>query len=229
MSTASAGFDRGAAATRSLLGWGVVAGPFYVLVGVVLALTRQGFHLSEHALSLLMLGEFGWMQRLNLILTALMVLAAAWGFLRAIRNGRGLAVAVLVGVYGTCLVLSAVFPPDPVPGFPPGSEGGAASVSGILHLIFGALGFAALAAAAFAYAGWCRTIGARTHAVWATVLGVIVLIGFFGGAAFAMIPLGVLLLWISVLAGLSWLALASSHVYAWTPYPVRAQRTPSRV
>jgi hypothetical protein len=227
MSTEPSGFDRGAAVTRSLLGWGVVAGPFYVVVGVTLALTRPGFHLSEHALSLLMLGEWGWMQRLNLILTALMVLAAAWGFLRAIRSGRGLAIAVLVGAYGICLILSAVFPPDPVAGFPPGSAGGSASLSGILHLVFGALGFAALAAAAFAYAGWCRAMGERSRAAWATALGVIVLVGFFGGAAFATTPLGVLLLWISVLAGLLWLALASMHVYAWSPHPVRAQWTSS--
>ncbi|WP_235008200.1 DUF998 domain-containing protein [Microbacterium timonense] len=210
--------------TRSLLGWGVVAGPFYVVVALVLALTRPGFQLSEHALSLLMLGEWGWMQRLNLILTAFMVLAAAWGFFRAIRNGRGLAIAVLVGVYGICLILSAIFPPDPVAGFPPGSGGGTASLSGILHLVFGALGFAALAAAAFAYAGWCRSIGARPRAGWAITLGVLVLLGFFGGAAFATIPLGVLLLWIAVLAGWLWLALASIHVYAWSPHPVRVQQ-----
>ena len=42
--------DTGAAVTRSLLGWGVVAGPFYVVVGLVLALTRPGFDLSTHAL-----------------------------------------------------------------------------------------------------------------------------------------------------------------------------------
>ena len=43
--------DRGAAVTRSLLGWGVVAGPFYIIVGLVLAITRPGFDLSRHALA----------------------------------------------------------------------------------------------------------------------------------------------------------------------------------
>ncbi|GAA5149649.1 hypothetical protein GCM10025768_13110 [Microbacterium pseudoresistens] len=52
-------FDRAAAVTRSLLGWGVVVGPFYLVIGVALALTRPGFDLSRHALSLLTLGEFG--------------------------------------------------------------------------------------------------------------------------------------------------------------------------
>jgi hypothetical protein len=227
VSTSSSGLDRGAAVTRSLLGWGVVAGPFYVIVGLALALTRPGFRLADHALSLLMLGDNGWMQRVNLILTGVMVLAAAYGVLRAIRSGRGLAIAVLVGVYGASLVLSAVFPPDPVAGFPPGSAGGIASTSGILHLVFGALGFLALAAAAFAYAGWSRSIGERRRATWAVVLGVLVVGGFVAGAALAMNPVGTLLLWVSVLAGLLWLALASAHVYAWSPHPVIAQRSAS--
>ncbi len=110
--------DRDAAITRSLLGWGVVAGPFYLVVGLVLAITRAGFDLTQHALSLLMLGDLGWLQRTNLILTGLMAIAAAVGILRAIRNGRGLAMGVLVIVYGVGLILSAVFPPDPVAGFP---------------------------------------------------------------------------------------------------------------
>jgi hypothetical protein len=224
MSDSGTGFDGKAAVTRSLLGWGVVAGPFYVVVGLALALTRPGFQLADHALSLLMLGEWGWMQRVNLTLAALMVLAAALGFQRAIRSGRGLAIAVLLDVYGLCLILSAIFAPDPMRGFPPGSEGGVATTSGILHLVFGALGFLALAAAAFAYAGWCRSIGERGRATLGIVLGAVVVVGFFGGAAFAMIPLGVLLLWIAVLAGWLWLALASAHVYAWSPHPERARR-----
>jgi len=37
----SATFDEGAAVMRSMLGWGVVAGPFYLALGLVLALTRD--------------------------------------------------------------------------------------------------------------------------------------------------------------------------------------------
>lgn len=43
---ATTGFDRGAAVTRSMLGWGVVAGPFYIVFGLILALTRPGFDLT---------------------------------------------------------------------------------------------------------------------------------------------------------------------------------------
>ncbi|WP_434591336.1 hypothetical protein [Brevibacterium sp. 1718] len=36
----SDGLDVRAAVTRSMLGWGVVAGPFYIVFGLILALTR---------------------------------------------------------------------------------------------------------------------------------------------------------------------------------------------
>lgn len=62
MTGTDAQFDRRAAITRSLLGWGVLVGPICLVVGLSLALTRDGFNLAEHALSLLMLGGNGWIQ-----------------------------------------------------------------------------------------------------------------------------------------------------------------------
>jgi hypothetical protein len=222
--TADPNLDRDAAITRSLLGWGVVAGPFYVVFGLVLAITRPGFDLTKHALSLLTLGDLGWLQRTNLILTGLMAIAAAIGILRAIRNGRGLAMGVLVIVYGGGLILSAIFTPDPVAGFPPGSSGGEFTLSGILHLLFGALGFLAIAVAAFAHAAWSRSIGAPGRAPVSIVLGIVVIIGFVGGAALSSNSFGVALLWIAVLAQFTWLALACSQIYSWSPHPLRANR-----
>ena len=217
-------FDRGSAITRSLLGWGVVAGPFYVVVGLVLAVTRPGFDLGRHSLSLLTLGDLGWLQQTNLVLTGLMAITAAVGILRAVRNGRGLAMGALVVVYGAGLILSAVFTPDPVAGFPPGSTEGAFSLSGILHLLFGALGFISIAAAAFAHAAWSRSIGARTRVVVSVVLGALTIIGFVGGAALSPSFVGIALLWVAVLAQLLWLALSCAQIYAWSPHPLRASR-----
>jgi hypothetical membrane protein len=215
--------DRESAVTRSLLGWGVVAGPFYIVVGLVLALTRPGFDLTQHALSLLTLGDVGWLQRANLILSGLMVLAAAFGVFRAIRSGRGLLLSVLIAVYGLGLVLDGVFPPDPVDGFPPGSVA-SASVSGILHLLFGALGFLALGIAAFVYAAWARSEGVASQSGLSIALGIVVLAGFIGGAVLAKSPIGVALLWLAVLAGWAWLAVASIRLYQWTPHPVTGVR-----
>jgi hypothetical protein len=216
--------DTSAAVTRSLLGWGVVAGPFYVVVGLVLALTRPGFELSHHALSLLMLGEHGWLQRTNLVLTGLMVLAAAIGAARALRDGRGLAIATTTAVYGLALLASAVALPDPAAGFPPGSTSGVISTHGLLHLVFGALGFLALAVGAFAEGRWRASLGERGAARRSRLLGALVLVGFLAGAALAQLVVGTLLLWVAVLAGFAWLALASARLYAHVPHPLYARR-----
>lgn len=224
MTDSATGLDRSAAVTRSLLGWGVVAGPFYVVVGLVLAMTRPGFNLGRHALSLLTLGDLGWLQRGNLALTGLMVLAAALGILRAIRNGRGLAIGVLTAVDGVALILSAIFVPDPVAGFPLGAQGGVVTSSGILHLVFGALGFVAIAAASVAHGVWSRSIGDARAATVSFILGAIVVLGFFCGAALATSSVGIPLLWLAVVAQFAWLALASAQIYRWSPHPVRSLR-----
>ena len=225
MTEEPATFDRAAAVTRSLLGWGVVAGPFYVVVGLTLALTRPGFDLLEHPLSLLMLGGHGWMQRVNLVLSAVMVLAAAVGVLRTIRDGRGLAIGGLTGLYGACLALSAAFAPDPVDGFPAGPASDTVSTSGVLHIVAGALGFVGLAAAAFAYARWAAARREVTQVGIGVACGAVVLVGFIGGAALAESAAGVALLWLAVLAGWAWLALASARLYGVVPHPVIGQRS----
>ena len=76
--------DRGAAVTRSLLRYGVLAGPFYLAAGLTQALLRDGFDFARHPLSVLANGPGGWVQTANFVFTGLMVLAAAVGFRRAI-------------------------------------------------------------------------------------------------------------------------------------------------
>lgn len=214
------GFDGAAAVTRSLLGYGVVAGVFYLAVGLILALTRNGFELSRHALSLLMLGEHGWMQRANLLLTGLMTVAAAVGFARALRGSTSARrTGTLLGIYGVALMLSGVFPPDPMEGFPPGAATGDASLAGILHLAFGGIGLLALAAAAVVVGGWFASQDLERWAVYSRVAAAGVVVGFLGGAALATHTAGVALLWIAVVIGWAWLAGASVQTYRTVPHP----------
>lgn len=217
-----AGFDRAAAVTRSLLGYGVVAGAFYLVVGIVLALTRDGFDLSRHSLSLLMLGDYGWMQRVNFILTGLMTLAAALGATRVLRSTPRFArAAILLAAFGGCLIASGIFAPDPMEGFPPGTVEEDVSFAGILHLAFGAVGFLCLAAAAFAMAGWYASRGEQTWSTYSRVSGAVVIVGFVGGAALATQTLGVISLWIAVVSAWLWLANTSIQLYRFAPHPDR--------
>jgi hypothetical protein len=208
------GFDTAAAVTRSLLGWGVVVGPFYLVLGITLALTRPGFDLATHPLSLLMLGDYGWIQTTNLILSGLMTLAAALGFVRAQRGTRAARWSgALVGAYGLCLVASGIFPPDPMAGFPAGAPQ-TATVSGILHFAFGAFGFLAFAASAVVMGGWFAGRGDRGAAWYSRISGAVVIVGFFGGAV-----VGTGALWLAVVVGWAWLLVASVRTYRTVPPP----------
>lgn len=220
--SSAATFDRGRAVTKALLGWGVVAGPFYLVVGLAQALLVPGFDLSRHALSLLLLGPLGWIQAANLVLSGLMVLAAAMGFARLLPSRRNIWAGVLLGLYGVSLFGAAIFPPDPMGGFPPGgTDATTASTSGLLHLVAGAIGFVSLAAAAVVIGGWFRREGRRGAASVSWIAAAVIVLGFMSGAALAMVPAGVGLLWLAVVAGWAWLAFASLTAYRMAPRPDR--------
>lgn len=220
-------FDRSAAITRSLLGWGVVVGVFYLVTGIVQGVMRDGFEFSRHPLSLLMHGDTGWIQTVNLIVSGVMVLAASVGFARATEGSKGgRAGAILLGIFGLSLIGSGAFPPDPVSGFPPGTADPQATTAGILHLAFGGIGFVALAAATFVMAGWSARRGDGGDAALSRLSGALILIGFAGGAALATQTMGVVLLWIAVVVGWAWIAFMSVRLYRSVPHP-DADRRPT--
>jgi hypothetical membrane protein len=171
--------------TRSLLGYGIVAGPIYVVVALAQALTRDGFDLSRHAWSLLSNGDLGWIQIANFIVTGLMTVAAAVGLRRALTPGRGRTWApLLITVYGVSLVGAGIFRADPAQGFPAGTpETTTISWHGMLHFMLGAIGFLCLIAACFVLASRFTLDGQRRLAWFSRVTGVAFLAAFAGIAS----------------------------------------------
>ncbi|MCG5215575.1 DUF998 domain-containing protein [Streptosporangium sp. KLBMP 9127] len=217
--TATATCDPGTSATKSLLGYGVIAGPVYVVVSLAQALTREGFDLTRHQWSLLANGDLGWIQIANFVLAALTTLAGAAGLRRALAPGRGATWAPrLVAGYGISLIGAAAFRADPALGFPVGTpEGmGVISLAGILHLASGAVGFTCLAAACFVIARRFAAEGRRAWAVYSRGTGVVFLASFVAvamgaGAVWANLTFvsGVLIVW-------AWLSALSLHLYRTT-------------
>jgi len=223
---AEAGFDRGAAVTRSLLGYGVLAGPFYLAVGLAQAFVRDGFVFSRHPLSVLANGPGGWVQTANFVITGLMVIAAAVGFARVLAPASR-ATSWWLGAFGASMIAAAVFRADPMDGFPAGTSVGpptAMSVTGMMHFIVGTLGFTALGVSCFVAARAMSRRGMRRLARLSVASGVLVLVAFFGGGAFANTSGGILGIWISVVAGWAWLATMSLHLYRVAPDPNCAPR-----
>jgi hypothetical protein len=172
--------------TRALLVCGIVAGPIYVVVGVIEMLTRTGFDLRRHSLSLLSNGDLGWVNMTLFVATGVLLLAGAIGIRRALRGGRaGLWAPLLLGVYGLGLIGAGLFTADPAFGFPPGTPADANAVSwhGLLHFVCGGLGFIALIAACFVFARRFAALGQRGWAWYSVVTGALFFAAFFGIAA----------------------------------------------
>jgi hypothetical protein len=201
------------AVTRSLLGYGVIAGPFYVVVSLAQALTRDGFDLTRHAWSLLANGDLGWLQITNLILAGAMIIAFAVGLRRA-RPDHTWAPR-LVGVYGASLVAAGVFRADPAQGFPPGTPADAQGLSwpGLVHFAAGALGFGCLVVACLLLARRFAAAGARSWAIVSRVTGIAFLVAFVGLAASGGTVAGTLGFVAAVIGVSAWMSALAVHLY----------------
>lgn len=190
-----------AAITRSLLGYGVIAGPFYVVVSVAQGLAKDGFDFRRHAWSMLANGPYGWIQSVNLLLTGLMIIAFAVGLG---RNGAGRGAARLVGVFGAGMIGAGVFRADPGMGFPAGTPDGPGTVSwhGGLHFAVSGVGFLCLVVAVM-------LLARRFQPAFSRVTAVAFLIGFGcvaagGGATWSILTFTAAIIavfgWVTALA-----------------------------
>jgi hypothetical protein len=141
--------------TGRLLACGIVAGPLFVSVWLIQALTREGFDPTYHPLSLLSLGDLGWIQIANFVLAGALYALCAAGMWRSLRSGPGGTWGpILVGANGIGLFLAGVFVTDAGAGFPPGAPAGApehVSWHAVLHEVGFVLSFASWTAACLVF------------------------------------------------------------------------------
>ncbi|HEV8560192.1 MAG TPA: DUF998 domain-containing protein [Actinophytocola sp.] len=122
--------------TARLLTAGIVAGPLFLVVWALQAFTRDGFDPGRHPLSLLSLGDLGWIQIANFVVTGALFVACAVGLRRVLHPGPGGTWGPrLVGAVGAGLMVAGVFVTDAGAGFPAGAPAGAPEMSwhGALH------------------------------------------------------------------------------------------------
>jgi hypothetical protein len=202
--------------TRSLLGYGVIVGPVYVVTSVVQGMLRPGFDFTRHDWSILANGSWGWIQSANLIVSGLMVAAFAAGVRRALRPGPGSRWApLLLAAYGAGMAGAGVFRADPALGFPRGTPRNYDAVSwhGALHLVFGAIGFLCLVAGCMVVASRFRSEGRRGWAVYSRTTGILFLAGFGCIASGAHAAWATLIFVAAVVIAFAWISLLSLHLY----------------
>ncbi len=212
----SASIETSTKLTRALLACGVVAGPLFIVVAFAQAAARAGFDLAHHPLSLLSLGDLGWIQIANFIVAGLLFVACAVGTRRKLHPGRGGTWGPrLIGAFGVSLIVGGVFVADPSFGFPPGTPAGMpeeVSWHAIIHGIAPAVGFLSLVAASFVFARRFAAFGQLGWAVGCVITGVLVLAlsawpnlggdpeGRFGP------------LWVAMVLGFGWASVMSAQL-----------------
>lgn len=204
--------------TRSLLGYGVLAGPFYVAVVLVQALfVRTGFDLARDDASLLSNGSLGWIQVANFLLTGAMVVLCAVGIRRALAGGRAATwVPILLTVYGLGMIGAGIFTADPMNGFPAGAPAGrpeTITLHGMLHIVCAAAGFIGLVAACFVMARRFAREHADTMKWFSILTGIAFLAAFAGVASGSGSPAVVIGFWAGLVVAWTWLATVSVRLY----------------
>jgi len=172
--------------TKSLLGYGIIAGPVFVAVSLAQVFTRDGFDPTRHAWSMLSNGDLGWIQITNFLVSGLMTIAFAAGLRRSLRPGTGSVWAPrLIGAYGVSLIAAGLLRADPGMGFPAGTPDGPGVVSwqGTGHFLAGAIGFSCLIAACFVLASRFAAEGLTGWAWSSRAVGVLFGAGFAAVAA----------------------------------------------
>jgi len=206
-----------------LLYCGVVAGPLFTVVAVIEMLTRSGFDLRRHDLSLLSNGSLGWIQISNFILAGLFTIAAAVGMRRVLRSGRASTWApIVIAIYGLGYIGAGVFVADPMNGFPPGTPNGlpgSASWHSWMHLASGSVGFLALIAACVVFARRFASTGRRGWMAYSIVTGILVLAAVVGISSGSQQSAVIIAFFIAGILSLAWVSAMSFRLISETRAP----------
>lgn len=106
--------------SRTALSAGIIAGPLMVAVSFAQIPFRDGFDMTRHAFSFLLLGPGGRLQLLNYLVVGALYIIAGFGLSRTLGGRTGRAAQILATCLGAGLILAGIFPPPPSFGYPGG-------------------------------------------------------------------------------------------------------------
>jgi len=141
--------------TRLFLICGALAGPFFTIAWFVQGLTHANYDPMRYAISSLSVGEFGWIQIANFLITGSLIVAFSIELRRVLRQPSGSVWGpLLIVLIGIGLIGSGIFVTDPLNGYPPGTPvlPTERTTHGILHDLFGIPVFLGLPITCFVFA-----------------------------------------------------------------------------
>lgn len=194
---------------RPLLLAGIAAGLLFFVVPTIEVYRRPGFDLARHAISMLSLGDGGWIMKTVFIASGLLTLACAAGIqMRMTPGWAAHAATLLVGLYGLGLVIAGVFDAPAGLGFPAGTPDDQQPVmttGATLHGVGFMVAFTGLILACFVFAWYFLQAG---QSGWggACILAGIAMPALVALGIAAKIAPGIAFYWAAVLGWL-WLGI----------------------
>jgi len=198
--------------TTLLLAQGAVAAQSFVFISLADGATRDGYDQLRQPVSSLALGDRGWTQRGNFLVTGMSMLALSTGLRRSgeASDARTVWGPRLVGAFGVGLLGAGAFATDPDPAYAPEATSGIVTGPHVLHWASSMLLYGALTGACLTYARDFERSGDRSWAVYSAASGaalvgggVLFIYGCAGGKKVASI-LG-LLQRLTIVVGSGWI------------------------
>jgi hypothetical membrane protein len=167
---------------RNLIRCGAIAGPLFIFTVLIQDYTKPGFDPRTHVLSLLSLGDWGWLQIANFVLAGVLnvLFAIALWSLRA-SGQSGTVGTLFLFAYGVLLVIVGFAVTDPSGGFPPGVPPmRGPTVHGAVHALGGLFAFVSLGAGLIAFGVRALRNHQRGWGAYCVASGVALVLLFFG-------------------------------------------------
>jgi hypothetical membrane protein len=203
--------NRTDAVTRAMLAGGVIAGPLFVAIATAQILTRDGFDLRRHPVSLLSVGEHGWVQITNFVLAGVLSILFSIGVARVLTDGPGSRWGPrFLAVFGAGLVIGGIFTADPALGFPAGAPDGVPehlTTHAVIHAFAPPLSFLALIGACLVIARRLVAEGRRSAALLTWIVAAVCFV--------LSVPVGPgfsIRLFVAVALGFTWVAAYAAYL-----------------
>ena len=190
------------ATTKTLLACGAIGGPLFIIVFLIEGMTRPRYNPLRQPISDLAIGEYGWMQIANFVITGLLFVAFAIGLRRKLLPLGAIWGPLVVGLFALGLIGAGVFSGDKYP---------------LLHNLCGVPVFFGLPIACFVFSRFFVRLGQRGWAAYSAFTGLAMLATFilaamgFGGRP-DLVDLAGVFQRLSITIGWTWATLLAIHL-----------------
>lgn len=206
---------------KKLLYAGVIGPLLFIVVFIVEGLTRPGYSAWRHFVSQLATGDGGWVQVVNFLVCGTLMVVFAIGLRFALRGSRGsIGAPILLGLFGTALLVAGIFVTDPALGYPVGAAQ-VHTAHGMIHGLAGLAAFSLLPASAFVMAWhFASKPGSRRWVMYSAGIGILLVACFIASTTVSVLdergvwpnaPTGFLQR-IAIIGGWTWISMLALHV-----------------